>query len=598
MVGSAQYQDNEIEWVLSAVVKKKKQLYIQTQFREKFGRALNHNQIRYIKNKYGKDPRFNSPLVNIHAPPRVTTPEPEGSSEHEDVNTQNNNDAAFENQNQAGPSMATGEAQNGLGNDGTKATQPKRKRSRHEQGDALERLTTQTNKSQRLNLNFSPQQGAILRTYQAETFSQPQNTLGARLPVSNSHTHPPSMPQASLGNSGHAPRYAGMIQGFQHPHIFPFLHSTNTNVTWAPSMFMTSHSWEVAGNIPVFTSTSGSGDASALLQASPSPRMKQRHSMGYTTFQSPTADQYQLRQPSSQLGDQQVSQFSPATPNLSSPPHAAYQEQHQQLLQQEQQLYSHTDDTIPTLPGSEISNSENAAYVQNLSGVAPQLIPSFQEVPIESTCPRHGTKLSNPSGIGGGINWARTTTPLNSSPQDLSLFNFTTPPMSSPFEIVRQRGLTAATSQAIGQTLHYNANMFNSSLSTQGQHYHSPPQSGQQHLNFDGSTFELLSMAQTPIPNTTTAMPYAQLSYPMNNSTMEFSPSMVQAGNRPHLCQCRSTPGSHVCSVHGTVHDLSGTIDPRLLATNSASPNPRTSGSSPFGETKHEQGTPTKSSSS
>lgn len=82
---------------------------------------------------------YSSPLVNIHAPPRVTTPEPEGSSEHEDVNTQNNNDAAFENQNQAGPSMATGEAQNGLGNDGTKATQPKRKRSRHEQGDALER---------------------------------------------------------------------------------------------------------------------------------------------------------------------------------------------------------------------------------------------------------------------------------------------------------------------------------------------------------------------------------------------------------------------------------------------------------------------------
>jgi hypothetical protein len=58
MVGSTQYQDNEIEWVLSAVVTKKKQLYIQTQFREKFGRALNHNQIRYIKNKYGKDPRF------------------------------------------------------------------------------------------------------------------------------------------------------------------------------------------------------------------------------------------------------------------------------------------------------------------------------------------------------------------------------------------------------------------------------------------------------------------------------------------------------------------------------------------------------------
>jgi hypothetical protein len=58
MVGAAQYQDKEIDWVLSAVVSKKKQSYIQTHFKEKFGRVLNHNQIRYIKNKYGKDPRF------------------------------------------------------------------------------------------------------------------------------------------------------------------------------------------------------------------------------------------------------------------------------------------------------------------------------------------------------------------------------------------------------------------------------------------------------------------------------------------------------------------------------------------------------------
>lgn len=58
MVGAAQYLDEEIDWVLSAVVGKKKQSYIQTHFKDKFGRSLNHNQIRYIKNKYGKDPRF------------------------------------------------------------------------------------------------------------------------------------------------------------------------------------------------------------------------------------------------------------------------------------------------------------------------------------------------------------------------------------------------------------------------------------------------------------------------------------------------------------------------------------------------------------
>lgn len=406
------------------------------------------------------------------------------------------------------------------------------------------------------------------------------------------------MLQASLGDSGHVPLYAGMIQGFQHPQTYPLLHGTNTNVTWAPSMLMNSHSWEVAGNTPVFTNIGGSENPLAIKQASASSMMEKNESMGYMMSRLPTADQYQLRQPSSQLGGQQVSQFSPTTPNLSSPPYVGYQEQHQQLLQQEQQLHSHTDiGTIPTLPGFEISNLENAAYIQNLSGVAPQLIPSFQEVPIESTCPRHGTKLSNPTGMRGGTNWAHTTTPLNSSPQELSLFDFTTPPMSFPFESVRQTALTAANSQAIRQTLHNNTNTFNSSLSTQEQHYHSPPQPGQQHLNFDGSTFGILSMAQTPILNTTTAMPYAQLSYPMNNSTMGFSPPMVQAGNRPHVYQRRSTPGSHVCAVHGPVSDLSGTVDPRLLATNSASPHPRTSMSSPLGEAEHEQETPTKSSS-
>lgn len=58
MVGAAQYRDEEIDWVLTAVVNKKKQSYIQERFKHKFGRELNHNQIRYIKNKYGKDPKF------------------------------------------------------------------------------------------------------------------------------------------------------------------------------------------------------------------------------------------------------------------------------------------------------------------------------------------------------------------------------------------------------------------------------------------------------------------------------------------------------------------------------------------------------------
>lgn len=76
--------------------------------------------------------------MNIHAPPRVTTPEPEFSNEHGDVDTQGN-DPDFENQNQAGPSVATEEVQDELGDNGSKATHPKRKRSRHEQGDVLAR---------------------------------------------------------------------------------------------------------------------------------------------------------------------------------------------------------------------------------------------------------------------------------------------------------------------------------------------------------------------------------------------------------------------------------------------------------------------------
>lgn len=79
-----------------------------------------------------------SPLVNIHAPVRVTTPEPDGPSEYEDGDKQDD-DVPLENQNKAGPSKATEEEQNELEDNGTTATQPKRKRSSHEQGDVLER---------------------------------------------------------------------------------------------------------------------------------------------------------------------------------------------------------------------------------------------------------------------------------------------------------------------------------------------------------------------------------------------------------------------------------------------------------------------------
>lgn len=394
------------------------------------------------------------------------------------------------------------------------------------------------------------------------------------------------MTLASLEDNCHDPLYAGIFHGIQYPQTLP-LHSTSNDIGWIPSVSMGGHSWEAARNTPVFTSISGSVDPSAMIQASPSPMIDQHQAIENTMFQSPTTAQYQLRLPSSQLGAQQVSQFSPATPSLSLAPYREHQEQHQQLLQQEQHLHSHTDTVITSnFPNSSISNLESQTYAEDLSGAAPQLIPSFQEVPIESTCPQHGIKHLNLALTGSCTNWAHANTPLNSSPQDFSLFSFAASPMSFPFEGGRHTGLTAASSQAIRHSLLNHPNIYNPSLPTQLQRHHSP-QSGQQHLNFDASAFELLSMAQTPIMNTTTALPYAQPSYPVNNSTVDVSSLMAQAGYRPHLFHSQSTPGTYIHDLQGAANDVSSTIDPRLLATNSVSPHPRTS-MSPLDEAKHE----------
>lgn len=427
----------------------------------------------------------------------------------------------------------------------------------------------------------------MTRSHLGETLSQQWNISDIQLPVSHTDAHPPPMTLASLEDNYHDPLYGGIFHGIQHPQVLP-LHSTSAaDISWMPSISMGGHSWETVRNTPAFTSTCGSADPSAMIQASPS--LTGQHHTNEHMFQSPATVQYQLRLPSSQLVAQQVSQFSPAIPSLSLAPYAEYQEQHQQLLQQERQLHSHIDRGITsTFPSSDKSNLENQPYAGNLSGVVPQLIPSFQEVPIESTCPRHGIKHSNLTGTESRTNWAHI--PLNSTPQDLSLFNFTTSPMSFPFESIRQTGLTAASPQAIRQSLFNHPNIYDSSLPAQQQHHHSP-EYGQQHLNFDASAFELLSMAQSPILNTTTAMPYGQPSHPVNNSTMAFSPLIAQAGYQSHLFHNQSTLGSYVHDLHNAANDASSTIDPRLLATNSGSPHLRTS-MSPLDEAKHEMEPP------
>ncbi|POR32742.1 Uncharacterized protein TPAR_07046 [Tolypocladium paradoxum] len=79
MVGSATYSDEEITWVLERVLARARAADIQVGFEGRFGRKLIGTQVRYLKNKYGRDPRFNSPLVNrppgsVLFPPSTTAP--------------------------------------------------------------------------------------------------------------------------------------------------------------------------------------------------------------------------------------------------------------------------------------------------------------------------------------------------------------------------------------------------------------------------------------------------------------------------------------------------------------------------------------------
>jgi TPP-dependent 2-oxoacid decarboxylase len=58
MAGVSSYAPKEIEFVLKSIVQKHKPAYIIDEFVRRFNKTLNQNQIRYIKNKYGKDPSF------------------------------------------------------------------------------------------------------------------------------------------------------------------------------------------------------------------------------------------------------------------------------------------------------------------------------------------------------------------------------------------------------------------------------------------------------------------------------------------------------------------------------------------------------------
>ncbi|KAF5018205.1 hypothetical protein F66182_9824 [Fusarium sp. NRRL 66182] len=64
MTGKPVYKPEEIRFALDLMVQDLFNDEISGSFMERFGRDLTDNQIRYLRNKYGKDPDYGSPLVN------------------------------------------------------------------------------------------------------------------------------------------------------------------------------------------------------------------------------------------------------------------------------------------------------------------------------------------------------------------------------------------------------------------------------------------------------------------------------------------------------------------------------------------------------
>ncbi|KAL7789957.1 hypothetical protein V8C37DRAFT_193355 [Trichoderma ceciliae] len=599
MVGAAQYHDDEIGWVLSAVVGKKKQSYIQIHFKEKFGRTLNHNQIRYIKNKYGRDPRFNSPLVNIRPPMAVTSPKPDSLSELGDKGEQGK-EIDFGSQKEAGPSTLGGEVPDRPEDENMVATQSKRKRSVHDPGDVLERLIKQTTKSQRLDLQLRQAVTPELAPGDDVLEPLPQwNVVDPQLPVSHTHTHTTlSTPVASLADNCHNPLYAGVYDSTQQSQLMQF-HGTSTGIGWTPSVSLSGYSWGTRDS-PMFTSISGSANTSALMQPSP-VMMAQYHPAEDTQelLQTPTAAQNRLQLPPSRLAALPVSQISPPMPtcNIASSPYSRHQgPQNQQLAQQEQQqLLSYIQPPgTPALPNSAVSQMERHPYRDYVPGESCQPAPNFQQIPIEPASSELAIELSAFAGEGIGENygdWAQVAGP---SPHDFSPFGSFPVPVDFPFQNVKYTGLTAASSQAIRQSLLSHPDIHNSGLSAQRQH-RLAPQPSPEHLNFGTTTtLELLSMIHRPAFNTA-AMPHPQPSYPVYPSTLTFSPPITQAQSQSQAYQNCATLGPQDDYLHGTVNEFAGTIDPRLLIDHQSghliSPHPHPS-TSPLNAVKHEMEPP------
>ncbi|EHK25278.1 uncharacterized protein TRIVIDRAFT_219054 [Trichoderma virens Gv29-8] len=377
MVGAAQYLDEEIDWVLSAVVGKKKQSYIQTHFKDKFGRSLNHNQIRYIKNKYGKDPRFNSPLVNTRAPRIATSPKPSVSGEQEDEDGQRY-EIDFGSLTEVGLQTKVEEPQSEQKDEAVTMARAKRKRGHGDSGEGRSRLIKKITGPQRPEFQ---RDRVSSKTVEYETPPQQWSTLDLQLPTS--HIHSASTPTVSLADNYHGNLHVTAHDGSQHPKLSQF-HNTSTSVGWAPSASL--NTWATI-NSPISTSVGNSVNTSALIHPPTSMEQPYHHPVqqNHMLLQTPAITQYHLQLPQTRLAALSASPFSPLARSVAPSPYQNYREQQTiQLPPREQDTHTHIEaPETPAFPNLAISEVEGQPHLDTLSSVVFPLIPSFQEMPIE-----------------------------------------------------------------------------------------------------------------------------------------------------------------------------------------------------------------------
>ncbi|KAL7908734.1 hypothetical protein GGI35DRAFT_493717 [Trichoderma velutinum] len=370
MVGAAQYLDEEIDWVLSAVVGKKKQSYIQTHFKDKFGRSLNHNQIRYIKNKYGKDPRFNSPLVNTRAPRIATSPKPGDPGEQEGEDEQGD-DIDFDGPRKDGPSLNIGERQGELKDGAVAMIRAKRKRGADDSGDGRPRFIKKITGPQRPELR----RDRASKTVEYETPPQQWNTLDHQLATS-SNVLSASTPPTSSGHGYNDTQQTAAHYSIQQPMLSRYQNS-GTSIGWTQSVPLST--WE--NDSPVFTSVNYSMNPPTLTyeQLYPAPA-EQTHAFPKQLL----------------LAAPPVSPFPSFTPNVTPHIYQSYQEEpyHQPSFEAPEN---------PDFPNLATSEVQGHLPIDTLSSVSFPLVPSFQEMPIEPASSQGVAELSTLTFAAGDV---------------------------------------------------------------------------------------------------------------------------------------------------------------------------------------------------